>query len=210
MTSLSVGLTPIGPVPVRIMFDLEMLSTQSSANVLSIGACVFGSQSLAPSEVSREFYTNVDDRSGTIDVDTVLWWLGQSREAQQRLLKNRVGLDEALFTFFRWCSIHATGDQLGLQNQDKKSINVEFWSRSPSFDEVILTSAYRRACSRSPFFHRWSRDHRTIEVAAQLPYDPHGGVAHDALNDALQQAEHVLACLSKLNGRLPGLMGGGC
>lgn len=203
----SAGFLPSGPV--RIMFDLETLSTRSDANVVSIGAVVFGSQSKARADYPKEFYINVEDPAGHIDLGTVFWWLAQSREAQQRLLTDRVDLHQALFRFFMWCSMHATGDALGLQNMKPKDVDVEFWSRSPSFDEVILGSAYRRAETRSPFYHRWSRDHRTIEVAARLPYEPKGGLAHDALSDSYQQAEHVLACLVKLAGNpLPNLMGG--
>lgn len=190
------------------MFDLETLSTASNANILSIGACVFGDGLSASKNVPRTFYVNVDDRTGHIDVDTVMWWFRQSKDAQVRLdsLTNpRVSLEQALFQFACWCSMHVTGDMLGIQDKKAVGNGVEFWSRSPSFDEVILTSAYRRADSRSPFFHRWSRDCRTIEVAAGIPYDDSfmGGLVHDALNDAQCQARHVEACLRRLEALKP-------
>ncbi len=192
MTSLSIGQTPSGPV--RIMFDLETLSTAHNACILSIGAVVFGTQSKAPEGYCREFYRNVDDRTGAIDVQTVMWWFAQSEEARSKLLVDRRPLDQAVFEFATWCSMHATGTLLGIH---EKKADVEFWSRSPSFDEVILGTAFGRAFSRAPFFHRWSRDCRTIETAAGVPYEPKG-LAHHALADAYSQAEHVLQCLAKV------------
>ncbi len=187
--------------PVRIMFDIETLSTSPNACVLSIGAVVFGSlhETKAHPTYPREFYVNVNDPDGQIDLSTILWWFKQSPEAQQRVLGERAPLHEALKKFFCWCSMHATGTLNEIQ--DRKSANVEFWSRSPSFDEVILETAYRRSGVLSPFFHRWSRDCRTIEMIAGLPYDPtlyRTALAHDALEDARTQAKHVMACFAKL------------
>lgn len=180
------------------MVDLETLSTSPTASILSIGAVVFGDAHLskAPEGYTREFYQNVDDPTGTIDSDTVMWWLKQSKEAQERLLKLRAPLDEALYRFVHWCSMHQTGSVTGLYSPGERP-NVEFWSRSPSFDEVILQSAYVRANVFSPLNFRQSRDCRTIEALAGFPFKPTEGLAHDSLSDAREQAKHVTACLAK-------------
>jgi hypothetical protein len=185
--------------PVRIMFDIETLSTRFDACVLSIGAVVFGGPSKDTTGHSKSFYVNVSDPEGHIDEDTVRWWLKQDRAAQERLLRDVVPLGRALSMFSVFCSQHLVDDGPGVFHSTKKSdIDAEFWSRSPSFDEVILSSAYRRAAMRAPFFHRWSRDCRTVEAAAGLEFLPNLGIAHDALADATYQAQHVERCLQKL------------
>ncbi len=185
--------------PVRIMFDIETLSTRFDACVLSIGAVVFASQSKADPMVPREFYVNISDPEGHIDENTVRWWFEQEKAAQQRVLSGIVSLNQGLSMFTNWCAQHLIGDGAGaLLSAKKSTIEAEFWARSPSFDEVILLSAYRRAALRAPFFHRWSRDCRTIEAAAGLEFLPNPGVAHDALADARYQAAHVERCLAKV------------
>ena len=186
--------------PLRIMFDIETLSTRPTACVLSIGAVIFGGSSAAPADYPREFYVNVSDPEGTIDADTVLWWLSQDKAAQDRLQKDRMPLGDALFQFLLWVSVHCNGPGGELQQGRLGRKDVEFWSRSPSFDEVILTEAGRRAGTGVPFNYRASRDCRTIEALAGFKADSTSkqGVLHDALADAKMQADTVQQCLDKL------------
>ena len=103
-------------------------------------------------------------------------------------------IGEALELFSRWVTTQISNVVL-----PKKDF-LEVWSRSPSFDEVIINNAYRRCKMKSPLPYRSSRDCRTIEAAAGLPFDAANAssVQHDALADAVAQARHVHFCLSKL------------
>ncbi|MDE9484396.1 3'-5' exonuclease, partial [Xenorhabdus bovienii] len=80
------------------------------------------------------------------------------------------------------------------------------WGNGSSFDNVILRNFYERANYRVPW--RWyaDRDVRTIvQLGRDIGYDPKTdmpftGERHNALDDAIHQAQYVSAIYQKLMG----------
>ncbi|WP_026601448.1 3'-5' exonuclease [Methylomonas sp. 11b] len=167
-----------------LMIDLETLSTQPNAAIVSIGACMFD---LATGEIGAEYYQAIqlkdNAKNGHISPETVAWWMKQPYDAKTVFWdKNAKTINEALmdFTVFR-------------QKHQAKTI----WGNGASFDCVILRSAHQ-----AHGFVTWQywqeRDTRTlVDVAERLCNEnvtkttAFDGEKHNALADAKHQARYI-------------------
>ena len=123
----------------NIMMDIETLSTDSNGVIVSISAVQF---SMADGELGAEFETGLKlnqqiDKGAIMDPDTVVWWLGQPKEAQTMLL----GLDArdvsvALEDFNRWLTI--------LYPTWAEQKDVKLWGNGSNFDNVLVRNLYKR------------------------------------------------------------------
>lgn len=175
----------------NIMIDTETLGTSAGCVVLSIGAVEFDEH-----KIYTQFHIHIDPESCTdaglnIDTRTVLWWLDQSKDAQNALLKGTtVPLTDALDQFsaaFNW-------------------EGVKVWCNGADFDFPILDAAYKAVGKKVPWKY-WSKmDYRTLKnlvpkpIYEDLKFEP--VVKHDAHADAVAQAlttQALLAWLSNLD-----------
>lgn len=159
----------------NVMVDLETLSSSNRAMIVSIGAIEFD---LNTGELGSVYYTNVkpDDRF-EISGQTVMWWLGQSKEAQSRLLDGvQHPIDFVLRDFAKW---YPKGAAL--------------WGNGATFDNVILRHAYNVCGITPPWHYRDDRCFRTAKAMLPQVMWPEHGVAHDALADAIAQAKYLIA-----------------
>lgn len=169
----------------HMMIDIETLSTRSDATILSIGAVQFDLKG----NVFSSFHEGVDissciERGLHIDGDTIRWWLGQSKENQERLLKLPCSSLGAVLKAFEECFIL----------MDKE--NTYIWSHGSNFDIVILENAYK-AIGQMPWWKYSNvRDTRTLFDLANYKYVAKGG--HDALEDAMNQAKAVAEAYQQL------------
>lgn len=162
-----------------VMLDLETLGTGSKAVILSIGAIEFDVRN---SKLGRQFYVNVDpqscvDAGMTIDVATVMWWLGQSEQARKDLTAGtKYKLADCLDAFFKW---YPKGAQL--------------WGNGATFDNVILSNAYLAVKKDKPWLYSADRCYRTLKaIHSDVSMNAFEGTAHNALADAKHQALHAL------------------
>lgn len=169
------------------MLDLETLSTSDNACIVAIACVEFDRRSgMVIRTLYRKVAPELGGKIGEIDPGTVIWWLGQSREAQQELLRgNRIPELQAIGDLAFWLSQYAT----------KQSC---LWSNGPSFDEVILKSAFHRQQIQWPFGYNAGRDVRTaVEHLRHNGFDyksiPFVGEKHNALSDAEHQCKIVAA-----------------
>ncbi len=162
-----------------IMLDLETLDTSASAVILSIGACRFNRD-----EIDNEgFYraitlqSNMDEHR-TISPSTLLWWMDQSAKAKEVLNDPKaIPLGQALDEFREW---------VGPRWRDAR-----VWANSPDFDCAILKHAYGQQEPPWSFWNtRCMRTLRDTLVGQNVP-KPNNAGAHNALFDAVAQAEHV-------------------
>lgn len=168
---------------INIMLDLETLGTDPDAAILSIGACKFDLDG-----VYDVFHTVIDPSSvkGSIDVPTVMWWMKQSDEARQALTDADETIDRmvALADFSQW-----------IGSRD----DVLMWGNGSPFDNVILRSAYD-SYKMLPPWNWWNdRCYRTVKsLHRDVPMPEREGVHHNAMDDAVNQAEHlILICKEK-------------
>lgn len=158
-----------------VMVDLETLSSRSNAAIVAIGAVRFD---LERGELGGEFLYNVEpDERFHIDGNTVMWWLSQSREAQDALLiEPRGRIEYALDLFSRWFPKGAA-----------------VWGNGATFDNVILRHAYTVCGLRAPWHYRDDRCFRTVKALLPRVMWPEHGVAHKAVDDARAQAIYLMA-----------------
>lgn len=167
----------------NVMIDLETMSTDSNAAIVAIGAVEFDSFGICD-----EFYTTIHlqsciDRRMKIDGSTVYWWMEQSEEARKDLtrIKGRKVISEALDAFTEW---FPKGD-------------VAVWGNGASFDNVILSNAYKTFKSKAPWPFYMDRCFRTFKSCFPKVDLPNVGTHHNALDDAKWQAEYLIKLIQE-------------
>lgn len=170
-----------------IMIDLETLSTQPDAAIISIGAVVFDIKTGA---LSDTLYKTVglfsQQHYGHISPETVAWWLQQSDAARQDVIN--IESNQYLYALN-----HVR--QFIRRHSDEKT---KLWSNGSSFDLVILRNAFQRHGMKVVWQYWQERDVRTIvDLARDITgIDPKQqiefvGTEHNALDDAIHQAKYV-------------------
>jgi hypothetical protein len=173
---------------IDVMVDLETMSTQNNASIVSIGAVVFSKEGVSAYD---GFYRAVSLESCQklglhIEAGTVMWWMKQSSEARAALAGGSA-LATALQEFTAW--VHQ-------QMTHRGAISVRLWGNGATFDNVILRSAYAAAGLEPPWKFWNDRCYRTLRAQyPDLALPDRGGVHHNALDDAKYQAECAVVML---------------
>ncbi len=165
----------------EIMIDIETLGTNPGACIVSIGAVRF----TRSAGIGEEFFESVNvadaqDQGLEVDAGTVTWWLTQSAEARDQL-DGGVLLDTALRRLADFIPDDAT-----------------IWANSPSFDCVLLQSAYRAVGRDCPWAYYQQEDYRTLRNELGFNEDDSGaGTKHNSLADARRQTKALLGALGE-------------
>jgi hypothetical protein len=173
----------------HVMLDLETMDTTPSAVVVAVGAVFFDPYS---SRIGDTFYQVANDwpdqqrRGRSIDGDTVRWWLEQSYDAQQALVKPPSRNSNQTFGILREFTEFLDG-----VHQD-----VELWGNGSDFDNVILGGLFKSYGVSKPWSYSRNRCFRTIASQPRpvgfVP-PPRTGTHHNALDDALTQVRTLQA-----------------
>lgn len=180
----------------HIMIDIETMSSQANAAIISIGLAEFDPKS---GEITRQLEVrNTFEAQQTegrhFSPDTVEWWLRQSRDAQQALLaKPRHDTAKGMMAAVSaWIlEAHSSQWERGL------------WAKGPTFDLKLMRHHYEELALPCPW--HFSREYcvRTMLMIAKangwddiLAMEPE--VAHGALSDAIHQAVQVMAVMERL------------
>jgi 3' exoribonuclease, RNase T-like len=168
-----------------VMFDLETLDVKPSAVILSLGAVKFDprEKGIDPNAPKLSLRISVDEQSllgRSISESTLEWWSTQSKEAQEAAFSDegRIPLVEAVDHFHKF-----------VWNSDR------IWSQG-SFDVNIMEHLYT-SLNRPYAWQYWQvRDSRTLFdfIDGNLDRTKH----HDAVEDAISQAEGVQRALRKI------------
>lgn len=169
-----------------VMLDFETLGNGKNAAVVQIGACYFDR---VTGEIGKTLDIRITpesavERGGDMDASTVVWWLKQSKEAQQAVFEGpAVDIDSAFLELNRFL-------------QDAKAI----WSHA-TFDFVILQETMKRLRIHPSYQYRAARDIRTLTDLAPLSMADKAnreGVHHNAIDDCKFQVKYCVLALSKL------------
>ena len=173
----------------KIMLDLETMGNKPGAAIISIGAVFF-----SPKDgLGETFHERIDledaVRQGLkMDASTVKWWMEQSDEARQAVMKPGHPLHAVLKAFADWVPLHAD------------STEVEVWGNGSDFDNVLLGAAYEACSLKAPWKFYRGRCFRTLKNLPGAPKAPKfSGTKHDALDDAKNQSTHAIAILNWLS-----------
>lgn len=166
----------------QVMLDIETLSTDPRATILSIGAVKFD----ATGVTDDTFYTTInlaDQKSigRIVSPDTIDWWKNRTREAQQVIRDAKSSdhtLKDALTSFSMWFG--------------RKSLPT--WGNGSDFDNVIVQTAYEDVKMVPPWKFWHNRCYRTMKNVFDISEPERVGTHHNALDDAIHQAK----CLAEL------------
>lgn len=179
----------------HVMLDLETLGNGNNAAVWAIGAVQF---SLIDKSERKNFYVTIDPESAEacglkIDASTVKWWMRPDlAEARNQLLEpGAIDLPTALAGFADWLP---PKDQL-----------AGLWGNSSTFDNVILRNAYKACNMECPWSFRVDRCFRTMNQMFPMEGAARKGTAHNALDDARNQTDHLLAIWESITYHVPHL-----
>ena len=165
------------------MVDLETLSTENNAVIVSIGIALFDEEN-----VVKQFYLPIDLSSYDyfmegvfhISTSTVLWWMKQSDEARKVFSDSRAeSIKTALPAVKAFLETHATS-------------GVKVWGNGSDFDNVILANAYKACEMKLPWKYYNNRCYRTVKDLCPGVPIIREGTHHNALDDAVNQAKHLI------------------
>jgi len=163
----------------HVMVDLETFGTSNQAYIASIGAVCYTEDR----STWKVFYRTISPTSpgnGKLTASTVEWWLGQDESSRSALKVGQVPLREALIEFSAFVPDGAV-----------------VWGNGATFDNVILRNAYERNGYEPPWKFRQDRCYRTLLSLFPSQDVVRVGTSHNALDDAITQANHHLKLLGK-------------
>jgi hypothetical protein len=182
------------------MIDIETMSTNPEAAVISIGICAFNLEQKVVA--SDGWAIRSSDWHGEILPDTIKWWSQQNEAARE-------------YSFYG----HNTSLQAAVQlkqffEQHRGAGAIEeCWANDPDFDLVILKrwwlrteQIHKHTLGPFPIGFRASRSCRTMfDEAKRLGIDYNGAyghatVAHNPIDDACNQARAVIQIRNNLIG----------
>lgn len=168
-----------------LMCDTETAGLPPDGALMSIGAVFFdiSTGTLGPTFNRTINLCSSAASGGVIEAGTVLWWLRQGDEARKAVAYGGESLELVLTDFAKWIA------------ETCRVEDVRPWGNSSGFDMTIVGSAYKRLGMRAPWHFTNERCFRTVRnLYPAVVYDPgeKGAGAHNALADAIFQAEHLV------------------
>jgi hypothetical protein len=185
----------------HFMLDLETCGTRPGCVVLSVGLVHF---SVRPRAILSSFYTVVDfqdsrDYGLRVEEATMTWWAAQSTAERHVLDEARSGKGLMVLDAF-----DRIADYVRYSVPDSASRRV--WANGANFDFGILREMARAAGVADrlfPWSFRQERCHRTLcaltpEVKIENAVRGNALVKHNAMDDAVAQALHLMNVAEKL------------
>jgi len=168
----------------QVMLDLETLGTKPGSVIVAIGAVKF-----RDGEILSEYYERIDPRSCVdaglkVDVGTVMWWMRQDNAARLEIAKGGEPLKDVLEAFDNW-----------IVNPE-----VEVWGNGVGFDNALLSAAYDAVKMDCPWEFYNDRCYRTLKNLYPQVGITRSGTHHNALDDARDQAIHLMKILDLIYG----------
>jgi hypothetical protein len=173
--------------PVDVMIDIETLGTTPGSAILSIGAVVFGPDGLGDTFYAPILLQSCVAAGLTIDPNTIAWWMQQSDAARAAAFRpDADALAEVLEQFTCW---------FGLVDAERP------WCHGATFDVPLLEVAYKACGLKAPWRFHAVRDTRTLYDLAGVKVNRAQGTHHNALDDAMAQADAAVKALQILRER---------
>lgn len=171
------------PFP-EVMIDLETCDTTARSAILSIGAVRFNDKDFS----SETFYRAITvqsniDAGRTISGKTLGWHMTQDKAVRNVFDDPKaVSLEQALL------------DLRDFIGEPLVAKNTKVWGNGAVFDIAILNDAYTYVMNEPAPWEFWNiKCFRTIKDSAfgRKVAKPDNALAHNALADAMAQAEHL-------------------
>lgn len=166
----------------HIMIDIETTGVLPGCKVLTIGAVVFNKKGFG-----EEFYTRLSyeklESAGFTDTDSTMdWWNKQTPEVADEAFTGETNPKEGLKSFDDFIKRHNPNT---------------IWCKGASFDFPILAYILNHY-NLPPLPYRALRCMRGVSDLANVEPIIFRGNAHNALDDAKNQAINIGKCISAL------------
>lgn len=171
-----------------VMHDLETLGTRPTSAILSLGACKFDPDTMAITDTFHEVISREScmEYGLTWDQSTIDWWESQTAEAKAASYSNPNGRDLKLVL---------------LEYKDFVSSGTTVWGNDSDFDNVIMANAYHCTNVDLPWKFWNNRCYRTMKnMFPTIKMGKRSGTHHNALDDAINQATHLMKILAHMRG----------
>ena len=175
----------------RVMLDLETYGVSAGCGILSIGAVFFSASEeewKGPTFYSAINAESVEKHGLRKDPDTMKWWDQQGSAAREvwEQVKTAPPLEDVLADFGVWLKEKYTGK------------DVQVWGNGADFDNPILSACYAAVGWKQPWGAWSGRCYRTLKGLRPDIKLVRQGTYHNALDDAVSQAEHAVRILKAL------------
>lgn len=178
-------------IPLVSVLDFETLSTEHNAALLSIGAVIRDFNTGAQVDT---FYANIIPQTSIVaglhvSESTKAWWAKQGSAAQDVLSVDQRPLRDVLNDFAAWLKKHSVEYAIG---------------NGPRADNQWLESACKALGMQSPVKYWGDLDMRTLTfigthiLGMSHWHNTFKGVKHNALHDAINEADFCNAVIQKL------------
>lgn len=154
----------------HMMLDLETLSLQPNARILSIAV-------VSVNRPEDYFYRKIKFEENTVfdvDTETLNWWNTQDPLVKQEAFSGQEYLRAVLEDFCKWFPSDA-----------------HIWAKGADFDFPILGYALNYYGFKPPWFYRNKWCFRTLHNMFPDIKSPANQMKHSALADAMTQAAHL-------------------
>lgn len=176
---------------INIMMDIETTGVRPGCRVLSIGLAVFyvvnGEGTIGR---TTTIYPSLTDQAGIDDPSTMDWWSTQSPEARGVFADNHINgvtVGKAFELFKEY--IQNVVDWHKSLNDGAEKVNVCIWGNGATFDNSIVQRMFEAKGYPVPWNTFGDRCYRTAFNMLGRPSLPREGVHHNALDDAIYQAQ---------------------
>lgn len=174
---------------IDIMMDNETLNTTPDSVILTLGFCAFKPQEGIVAKDKGQHYTSLDiqdqlDKGRTISGATIKWWMEQGEEARAAAFASGIDLKGGLQRITEF-----------VKSLEPNANKVNMWARGQDFDIAQLNNMYESMGMVPPWMFWNSNDLRSVVRLAELKNGnewgkEREGTYHNALDDAIYQAEH--------------------
>ena len=166
----------------HVMIDIETLSIENNAVIVSIGACSFNMYDIDSPEKDT-FYRELEwadqiTKGRDIQKSTINWW----NSLPISIPKGKEFPEYSMIDLLTWCKL-------------VKPVN--YWFRGPQFDCVKLESLAKDYGCEVPWKFWEVKDSRTLDLFEHPRLDK-PTVLHKADDDAIQQAKDVIHTIQQL------------
>jgi hypothetical protein len=186
----------------NLMIDFETLGNRPTTIVVSLGACMFNAEGIHAKEL---YYFDIQeqvDAGRTFRASTLAWWMKQSDAARQVFWdaeRERLNMLDFFNSFELWI------DQV-LEDHLEGRDELKVWGNGADFDNAILADLYYKMSPNGEDDLPWKfwngRCFRMFNTMTNIKKKHRmSGAAHNALDDAVYQAECVIKVLQNKKGK---------
>lgn len=175
---------------VHLVCDLETTGTEPGCCILSIALVPVGIPEIEP------FYETISHEDSLIqgfhdELETLSWWDKQKTEAQTEAFSGTRKLRSVLESVSFYMDVVR---ELGSGGNQK----LYLWGNGKDFDNVLLSTAYKRLGMKQPWDFRNNRCYR--DLASYYPWiaKVKPEIPHHALYDAKAEAAHLEMIFNEL------------